>query len=585
MDNRHRSCGLRLGNFVKNIIKDLIKDSLNKNFKGNDIPLNNIEVNLCKDQKFGDYSSNIAMKIASSFNEKPTAIAEKLVESLQENRKIKKVEVVKPGFINFFVSEDSKFSIVDKILKEKSDYGKNSVGNNLRVLIEFVSANPTGPLHVGHGRGAVFGDCLSNMLKESGYSVTKEYYVNDAGKQIDILVVSVLQRYHELIDNNFKFSYEDLYKGDYIWDIAAELHRNEGAKFQINSLIDYKNTSIDLYITKIKEVLSDKKFSYIKKLCINYVLENIKINLVEANIDFDSWFFESSLVEDKSLDRVLEFLKKNNHTYSKDKALWFKSTDYNDEKDRVLIKENQDHTYLATDIAYHEKKIERKYDLSINIWGADHHGYVSRIQGAFQIFSKKKSNLKILLVQFANLYRGKEKVTMSTRSGEFVTLNQLLKEVGKDAMRFFYLTRKSDQHMDFDIELAKSNNNNNPVYYVQYAHARICSIFRQLKKEKNSFSYDKENLINLREEEELNIINKLSSYPDVILSATKKYEPHLITNYVRELAQEVHAYYNKHQILVENNDLRNARLSLMEAAKYVFQNSAKIIGIEMPEKM
>ena len=585
MDNRHRSCGLRLGNFVKNIIKDLIKDSLNKNFKGNDIPLKNIEVNLCKDQKFGDYSSNIAMKIASSFNEKPTAIAEKLVESLQENRKIKKVEVVKPGFINFFVSEDSKFSIVDKILKEKSDYGKNSVGNNLRVLIEFVSANPTGPLHVGHGRGAVFGDCLSNMLKESGYSVTKEYYVNDAGKQIDILVVSVLQRYHELIDNNFEFSYEDLYKGDYIWDIAAELHRNEGAKFQINSLIDYKNTNIDLYITKIKEVLSDKKFSYIKKLCINYVLENIKINLVEANIDFDSWFFESSLVEDKSLDRVLEFLKKNNHTYSKDKALWFKSTDYNDEKDRVLVKENQDHTYLATDIAYHEKKIERKYDLSINIWGADHHGYVSRIQGAFQIFSKKKSNLKILLVQFANLYRGKEKVTMSTRSGEFVTLNQLLKEVGKDAMRFFYLTRKSDQHMDFDIELAKSNNNNNPVYYVQYAHARICSIFRQLKKEKNSFSYDKENLINLREEEELNIINKLSSYPDVILSATKKYEPHLITNYVRELAQEVHAYYNKHQILVENNDLRNARLSLMEAAKYVFQNSAKIIGIEMPEKM
>ena len=570
---------------MKNIIKDLIKDSLNKNFKGNDIPLKNIEVNLCKDQKFGDYSSNIAMKIASSFNEKPTAIAEKLVESLQENRKIKKVEVVKPGFINFFVSEDSKFSIVDKILKEKSDYGKNSVGNNLRVLIEFVSANPTGPLHVGHGRGAVFGDCLSNMLKESGYSVTKEYYVNDAGKQIDILVVSVLQRYHELIDNNFEFSYEDLYKGDYIWDIAAELHRNEGAKFQINSLIDYKNTNIDLYITKIKEVLSDKKFSYIKKLCINYVLENIKINLVEANIDFDSWFFESSLVEDKSLDRVLEFLKKNNHTYSKDKALWFKSTDYNDEKDRVLVKENQDHTYLATDIAYHEKKIERKYDLSINIWGADHHGYVSRIQGAFQIFSKKRSNLKILLVQFANLYRGKEKVTMSTRSGEFVTLNQLLKEVGKDAMRFFYLTRKSDQHMDFDIELAKSNNNNNPVYYVQYAHARICSIFRQLKKEKNSFSYDKENLINLREEEELNIINKLSSYPDVILSATKKYEPHLITNYVRELAQEVHAYYNKHQILVENNDLRNARLSLMEAAKYVFQNSAKIIGIEMPEKM
>ena len=570
---------------MKNIIKDLIKDSLNKNFKGNNISLKDIEVNLCKDKKFGDYSSNIAMKISSRFNEKPTLLAEKLVESLKKNSNIRNVEVVKPGFINFFVSADLKFSVVDKILKDKSNYGKNSIGENLKVLIEFVSANPTGPLHVGHGRGAVFGDCLSNMLKESGYSVTKEYYVNDAGKQIDILVVSVLQRYHELIDSNLDFSYEDLYKGDYIWDIAAELHRNEGAKFQINSLIDNKNDDIDLYIKEIKDILSDKEFLYIKKLCINYVHENIKKNLVEANINFDSWFFESSLLDDKSLDKILEFLIKNNHTYLKDKALWFKSTDYNDEKDRVLIKENQDHTYLATDIAYHEKKIVRKYDLNINIWGADHHGYVSRIQGAFQIFSKKKSDLKILLVQFANLYRGTEKVAMSTRSGEFVTLNQLLKEVGKDAMRFFYLTRKSDQHMDFDIELAKSNNSNNPVYYVQYAHARICSIFRQLKKEKNNFLYSKECLVNLREEEELNIIKKLTSYPDVILSATQKYEPHLITNYVRELAQEIHAYYNKHQILVENDDLRNARLSLMQAAKYIFQNSAKIIGIEMPEEM
>jgi len=570
---------------VKKIIKDLIKDSLNENFKDNDIPLNNIEVNLCKDKKFGDYSSNIAMKIASSFNEKPTVFAEKLVERLKKNSKIKKVEIVKPGFINFFVSEDLKFSVIDKILKEKRNYGKNSTGNNLKVLIEFVSANPTGPLHVGHGRGAVFGDCLSNMLTESGYAVTKEYYVNDAGKQIDILVVSVLQRYHELIDSDFEFSYDDLYKGDYIWDIAAELHRNEGSKFLIKSLVNHNNADIDLYIRKIKEILSDREFLYIKKLCVNYVLENIRLNLVEANINFDSWFFESSLLEDKSLDKAIEFLIKNNYTYTKDKALWFKSTDFNDEKDRVLIKENQDHTYLATDIAYHEKKIGRKYDLNINIWGADHHGYVPRIQGAFQIFSKKKSNLKILLVQFANLYRGTEKVAMSTRSGEFVTLNQLLKEVGKDAMRFFYLTRKSDQHMDFDIELAKSNNNNNPVYYVQYAHARICSIFRQLKKGKNNFSYDKEYLLNLREEEELNIINKLASYPDVILNAAKKYEPHLITNYVRELAQEIHSYYNKHQILVENDDLRNARLALIEAAKYVLQNSAKIIGIEMPEEM
>jgi len=570
---------------VKDIIKDLIKDTLKKNFKDVSFDFEQIEVNLCKNKKFGDYSSNVAMKIAKKNNNEPISLAEKIKSSLEKSEQFERVEAIKPGFINFFVSENLKFLVVEKILREKELYGKNSIGKNSKVLVEFVSANPTGPLHVGHGRGAVFGDCLSKLLEENGYEVVKEYYVNDAGKQIEILVTSVIQRYHELIDSNLNFSYEDLYKGDYIWDIAAELHRNFSSDFQILNIIDLKDPKIDLYMKRIKDALSLEKFLKIREISINAILENIKSSLRQSDINFDSWFFESSLIDDKSLIKAIDFLNQNNYTYQRDNALWFKSKDFGDEKDRVLIKENKDHTYLATDIAYHEKKIKRNFDININIWGADHHGYISRIQGAFKIFAKEKSNLNILLVQFANLFRGKEKVSMSTRSGDFITLKQLTDEVGKDAMRFFYLMRKSDQHMDFDIELAKSSNSNNPVYYVQYAHARICSIFRKLKEDKKKFNYNKDNFKNLSKEEELKIINKLSAYPDIIKTSANKYEPHLITNYLRELSQEIHSYYNKHQILVEEEDLRNARLSLMEATKYVFENSGKIIGINMPDKM
>ena len=331
--------------------------------------------------------------------------------------------------------------------------------------------------------------------------------------------------------------------------------------------------------------LTNKKFDEMKKIAVEYILTDIKQSLNMAGIKYDSWFLESSLLESENLKLILDYLSQNNYTYVQDNALWFKSQDLGDEKDRVLIKENKDHTYLSTDIAYHKNKIERNFDKVINIWGADHHGYISRIKGAFQIFSKDKSELIVLLVQFANLYRGKEKIAMSTRSGEFITLNELIKEVGKDATRFFYLTRKSDQHMDFDIELAKSNNSNNPVYYIQYAHARICSIFRILDDNDSRFNFDKHKLNLLNKDEELNIMKKLSSYPDIIINSAKKFEPHLLTNYMKELAQEVHSYYNKYQVLVDDKDLRNARLSLMQATKHVFENSGKIVGITMPEKM
>ena len=571
--------------FVKNTIKDLIKKSLLKIDKDKNISVENIEVNICKDKKFGDFSSNISMKSSHLYNQKPRDLAAEIIAGIDENKNISKIEIAGPGFINFFVTKNTKFEIIEKILNEKNNFGKNEIGKNLKVLIEFVSANPTGPLHVGHGRGAAFGDCLSNLLKINGYQVFKEYYVNDAGKQIDILTLSVLQRYHELINDEYNFQYEDLYKGDYIWDIAAEVHRNFQETFLIKDLHTQKFNLVDDYISHVKNIISKERFSEIKDLSVKFIQDNIKKTLILSGIKFDSWFLESSLLQNDNLKDVIDFLSSNNHTYQKDNALWFKSTDKGDEKDRVLIKENNDHTYLATDIAYHKDKIERNYNRVINIWGADHHGYISRIKGAFNIFSKGKSDLTILLVQFANLYRGKKKVSMSTRSGDFITLEQLLKEVGKDATRFFYIARKSDQHMDFDIELAKTNDSNNPVYYIQYAHARICSIFRQSRKNNMTFSYSKKCLDFLSEEEELKIIKKLYSYPDIVKKSAERYEPHLLTNYMRELAQEIHSYYNKFQILVDDNNIRNARLSLIEACRQVFENSGNIIGIKMPDKM
>lgn len=570
---------------MKNIIKELIKESLKEIDDKNDFSLEDIEVNLCKDKKFGDFSSNIAMKCASMHRENPRKLAENIIKKIKKDNNIAKIEIAGPGFINFFISSNKKFETIEKILEQKNKFGKNDSGSNSNILIEFVSANPTGPLHVGHGRGAAFGDCLSNILSENGFDVTKEYYINDAGKQIDILTISVLQRYHELMNSDEEFSYDNCYKGDYIWDIAAEIHRNYNSAFLVKNIKELSNFSQDEYIANVKKELAYKKFNDMKKISVNYILKDIKQSLKMAGIEYNSWFFESSLLESENLKLILNYLSENNHTYVQDGATWFKSQDLGDEKDRVLVKENNDFTYLSTDIAYHKNKIERNFKKVINIWGADHHGYIPRLKGAFQIFSKNKSELIVLLVQFANLYRGKEKVSMSTRSGEFITLKELINEVGKDATRFFYLTRKSDQHMDFDIELAKSNDSNNPVYYIQYAHARICSIFKILNNNNSKFNFDKHKLELLNKDEELNIMKKLSSYPEIILNSAKKYEPHLLTNYMKELAQEIHSYYNKYQVLVDDEDLRNARLSLMKATKYVFENSGRIVGITMPENM
>ena len=541
------------------------------------------------DLKKGHITSNVCMVAASILKLNPKDLAEDLKTRLEKIAKFDNVEVAGPGFINISLNREDFVSTIEFINKNKDSFGSSAIGKKNKVQIEFVSANPTGPLHVGHGRGAAYGDAIGRILESTGSIVEKEYYVNDAGRQIDILTASVILR---LIKNDISNYFPaNGYKGEYIDEIGKKLDK----KVKIH---DFKSLSIKSYEDPEEEIdniihelekLNNNSWNLIKKFSLKEIVKSIEDDLKAFNVNFDKWFYESSLgkIDDDSSDIALSVNKliKDGHAYEKDKAIWLNTDISGDDKHRVLVRDNGKATYFASDVAYHKNKIDRGFDKLINIWGADHHGYISRIQGAFKIFAKEKSSLNILLVQFANLFRGKEKVSMSTRSGDFITLKQLTDEVGKDAMRFFYLMRKSDQHMDFDIELAKSSNSNNPVYYVQYAHARICSIFRKLNEDKKKFNYNKDNLKNLSKEEELKIINKLSAYPDIIIASANKYEPHLITNYLRELSQEIHSYYNKHQILVEEEDLRNARLSLMEATKYVFENSGKIIGINMPDKM
>ncbi len=571
---------------LKQLIQTEIFIFLNNEFKGLDISINEVEVTSCKNKEDGDYASNIALKLAKKVNQNPIELSTK-IQSCISNKAIKeitKIEVASPGFINFFISTASKVLILQEIMQKKDNYGKNELGCNKNLLLEFVSANPTGPLHVGHGRGAVFGDCLSNLLRFSGYNVTKEYYVNDAGKQIMILSLSVLYRYHELINENFKKFFKDFYQGDYIWDISAHLHREYGDIFFIENLENIKLDDLDQTILEVKNNLKDK-FETLREESVNYIIEDINKTLVNIDVNFDNWYLESDLLRSDMLKKTLDKLESNNMIEKKDGALWFKSKDNSDDTDRVLVKSNGDHTYFLSDIAYHQAKSNRDYDVLLNVWGADHHGYVPRIKSAFHEIKKDRTSIEILLIQFANLYRGKTKLQMSTRSGQFIKLDELINEIGKDAIRFFYLMRKNDQHLDFDIELAKKKTSDNPVFYIQYAHARICSVLEQILDRKINISNSNIDFEVLSLDEEVALIDKLRSFPIVIEAACRKYEPHIITNYQRELAQLFHSYYNKCNIIKSNEELRNARVYLLRCMQIVLINSSNIIGISLPEKM
>lgn len=559
-----------------------------------------INIERTKDAKFGDYSSNIALILAKAAKMPPRDLAQKIVANLATSDKIKKIEIAGPGFINFFIAATVQHNIISDILEAGENFGKAEFGQGKRVHIEFVSANPTGPLHVGHGRGAAYGAATADLLAAVGYEVHREYYVNDAGRQMNILAISVWLRYLELCGETVQFP-SNGYKGEYIIEIAKALQQEYGVKFK-QSFAEIikditpdespangggdKEAHVDDIIVKAKALLKDN-YETVHQFSMTQILNDIRDDLEEFGVHYQEWFSENTLAQSGAIAEAIEVLRKAGHVYEEDGALWFRSSLFGDEKDRVLVRENGQSTYFASDIAYHWNKLKRGFQIVIDVLGADHHGYVPRVNAAMQALGVKPETFHVPLVQFAILYRGGERVQMSTRSGSFVTLRQLREEVGNDAARFFYIMRKSEQHMDFDLDLAKSKSNENPVYYIQYAHARICSVFRQLA-EKGIF-FDQElgltSLDQLTTTHEKELLNSLAHYPEIIAIAANKLEPHQVANYLRELAHIFHAYYNAEQFIVPNENLRNARLCLITAARQVMVNGLELLGVSAPEKM
>lgn len=551
-----------------------------------------------RDAQHGDFATNIAMMLAKPAKSNPRALAEKIVAALPVDSAVARVEIAGPGFINFFIDPNAQYQIIQKIHDDGSQFGLSRAGAGQKVQVEFVSANPTGPLHVGHGRGAAYGSVVADLLEATGFEVQREYYVNDAGRQMDILATSIWLRYLEECGEIIPFPVNG-YRGEYIREIAAEIHKASGNEYRrpaellIESIpVDEpqggdKEAHIDALIERAKTLLGSGLYQDIFQVGLKTILQDIKDDLAEFGVSYQEWFSERKLMESGAVDEALNRLQQAGYLYEKDGATWFASSRLGDEKDRVVVRENGQGTYFASDIAYHMNKLHRGYDRIINIWGADHHGYIPRVKAAMQALGADESKLTVLLVQFAVLYRGEEKVQMSTRSGEFVTLRQLRNEVGKDAARFFYVMRRSEQHMDFDLKLATSRTNENPVYYVQYAYARICSVFRQLD-EKNwarDLLDGMKHLALLKEEHELNLIGTLARYPEVLERSALNYEPHQLIHYLRDLATDFHTYYNAHQFLVEDSALRNARLNLISAAKQVMGNGLELLKINAPEVM
>ncbi len=544
-----------------------------------------------RDPSHGDFASNIAMRLAKPARMSPRDIAASIVESITANEQLDGVDIAGPGFINFHLSAVAFHGELHTILDQGVCYGRQEVREQPRILLEFVSANPTGPLHVGHGRLAAFGATVGNLLEAAGYPVEREYYVNDAGRQMDILGVSVLLRWLEA--QGIEVSFPDGgYRSDYINDIAAETDTTglstDGADALFEDLPgDDKDEVLDALIDRARKLCGDDGFNSIRQQSLESIRADIEDDLAEFGVTFDKWFSEQSLTTEGRIDAALAALENSGKVYEKDGAMWFRATEFGDEKDRVVIRANGNKTYFASDIAYHFDKRERGFDLLIDILGADHHGYVTRVGGGLTAMGYAAEDLEVDLVQFVALFRGGKKVQMSTRSGEFETLRQLRAEVGNDAARFFYVSRGHDQHLDFDLDVAKSESNDNPVYYIQYAHARIASVFRQL--EERSLLWDADNghkhLGLLVQPQEKALMTTLSRYPEVIdLAATNRAPQHLV-HYLRDLANDFHTYYNAHAFIVDDNSIRDARLVLITAARTVIGNGLTILGVSAPEAM
>ena len=560
-----------------------------------------VQVERSRDKQHGHFACNIALSLARTARCKPRDLAEKIVAALPASQAINKAEIAGPGFINFFMAEQAFHQVVMDILDAGEAYGHSTIGNGRAVQVEFVSANPTGPLHVGHGRGAAYGAAVADLLVAAGFRVHREYYVNDAGRQMDILATSLWLRYLELCGESITFP-SNAYRGGYIVETAHSLHKKYGDKFQRQSTEVMHNlpadavsdndggdkeAHIDALIERAKHLLGHADYRTVFEHGLNDILGDIRNDLEEFGVVYEEWYSEHSLHTSGAVDKAIERLRAGNHLYEKDGAWWFRSTDYGDEKDRVVIRENGQYTYFTSDIAYHMNKMERGFDRVIDIWGADHHGYVPRVKAALAALGDDPSRLDVLLVQFAILYRGGKKVQMSTRSGEFVTLRELRREVGNDAARFFYVMRKCEQHMDFDLDLAKSQSNENPVYYVQYAHARICSVMRQLIEKGFTVPEDHRGVdyTLLAEQHEQALMVTLSRYPETVENAALDHEPHQIAYYLRELATDFHTYYNAHQFIVNDEQMRHARLFLILAVRRILKNGLGLLGVSAPDSM
>jgi arginyl-tRNA synthetase len=552
---------------MKTVIKKIIHDALEKAQQAGELELSSfpeIVVEKPKDEKMGDFSTNISMTLARSERKNPKTIAESVARYLKSGD-LSQVEVAGPGFINIKMSQEFFLNRLRNAVSQGENFGSSDSGQGTKVMIEFVSANPTGPLHVGHGRGAAVGDCLARIMKKAGYDLSTEYYINDVGNQMNFLGRSTWLRYRELKGEAIEFP-EDHYRGDYIKDIAQKV-------------IDQKG---DEFLNKPEE----ECISFFRKFAKDNILKGIEKDLSEFRVNFDNWFSEESLYEDKSVEKAVDWLKGQGHVYEKDGAVWLKSSAFDDDKDRVIVKQTGERTYFCSDIAYHQNKINRGFKKLINLMGADHHGYVPRMEAVLEAMGYDKKIFKILLVQFVSLLRAGEKVSMSTRSGEFETLEDVVSEVGVDATRYFFLMRSSDTHLDFDLELAKKETPDNPVFYIQYAHARICSIFRAA--EENGLIWDSSARVDLapiNEDEEFAIIQAILAFPEIVEKSARALEVHRISHYLLDLVSRFHGYYSRHRVISDNKSLTQARLFLLDALRITIRNGFELMGISSPEKM
>ena len=593
---------------MKQLIRDLVNQALTTLIAAQ-APDNSVSaaipeflVENAKSREHGDFACNAAMAAAKVLGQKPRELAAAIVANLPANTNVAKVEIAGPGFLNFFMRAESMYAVISEVLRLGEAFGRTTLGANEKLTVEYVSANPTGPMHVGHGRGAAYGSSLSNILSAAGFNVQREYYVNDYGRQMDIMATSLWLRYLELQQVTTRFP-ENAYKGAYVTEMAAPLAAEFGAAFvcagdavMANLPLDEsqggdKDKHVDALIANAKSLLGLVKFRQIYDFALARLQAEIKEELVKFNVVHDEWFSERSLAESGALQSVVAALTERGQMETREGALWFKATDYGDEKDRVVVRENGQSTYFASDIAYLKNKFERGYDRAIYILGADHHGYIARLKAAASGLGIDPNRVEVDLVQFARLFKDGVEVSMGKRGGQFVTLADLREEVGTDAARFFYVMRSHEQHLDFDLELAKKQSSDNPVYYVQYAHARICRVFERLA-ERGLGEFDAElgvaNLGLLSEARELSLIAAIGRFSEVINSAANTRSPHIIANYVRDLAAQLHGVYDsppRLEILCADAGLRNARLALMTATRQVLKNGLALLGVGAPDSM